>query len=278
MAARVLTVLTDITQRRNAEEMLSAAKRAAEAANAAKSDFLANMSHELRTPLNAVIGFAELMKKEIGPAGSEAHREYCDYIVSGGQHLLSIISDVLDMAQIEAGKMQLREAPVDLQGLLNDAVRLVRATAEENGARVTLEKLVDMPLLLVDEAKFRQVLVNITDNALKYSHRGGTVTVGASVADDGRVLIDISDEGVGMSDIDIEVAFSRFGRVGPAVLSHPGTGLGLPLSVDLVRLHGGDLAIDSRPGGGTRVLITLPPERVIRDAEPFERSRAGATA
>jgi PAS domain S-box-containing protein len=272
----VLTVLTDITQRRSAEELLSNAKRVAEAANAAKSDFLANMSHELRTPLNAVIGFAELMKKEAAKELATEREEYCGYIISGGQHLLSIISDVLDMAQIEAGKMQLRESSVDLRQLIPEATRLVSDIDSDITPKIKTDFPDDLPPLLVDRAKICQVLVNVIDNALKFSPPTGVVDVRVLANASGPIRIEVSDQGCGMSESEMDVAFSRFGRVGPAVLSHPGTGLGLPLSVELIRMHGGDLSIESQPGKGTKVVITLPEERAIRDAKQDDRLRANA--
>ncbi len=271
--AEVLTVLTDITQRRAAEEMLSAAKRAAEAANAAKSDFLANMSHELRTPLNAVIGFAELMKKDIAMDAAGRQR-YCDYIISGGRHLLAIISDVLDMAQIEAGTMTLRPETVDMREVIAEAARLVSDTAAAHGTRVVQDVCPDLVSVVADQAKLRQVFVNILDNALKFSPPGGSVSIGAAIVIEGHCVIRVSDEGCGMSAQDIEVAYARFGRVGTPSLSHPGTGLGLPLSVELVRLHGGDLEIESHPGLGTTITIMLPAERVLRHGSLDETSCA----
>jgi PAS domain S-box-containing protein len=262
----VLTVLTDITQRRAAEEMLSAAKRAAETANAAKSAFLANMSHELRTPLNAVIGFGEVMMKEMKKTGQDTLAQYCEHIIDGGQHLLSIISDVLDMAQIEAGKMSLREGPVNLAALFEITANLVHHTAEQYGSHLVFDCPDNLPTLYVDEAKFRQILVNIADNGLKYSKKGGQVKIAVRSIGEGGLVIEVEDNGIGMSEAEIEIAYSRFGRVGPALLSKPGTGLGLPLSVDLIRLHGGNISITSKPDIGTKVSITLPPERVINDA------------
>ena len=271
----VLTVLTDITQRRAAEEMLATAKRVAEAANAAKSDFLANMSHELRTPLNAVIGFAELIQKDINGTAQPQHAEYCGYIIDGGRHLLSIISDVLDMAQIEAGKMRLVETEVDIDALLADSRRLLHGSAQNSKSRLAVGDCSELPLVFGDEAKLRQVLVNVADNALKFSHPGGVVTIDARIIPGGSLVIEVRDSGVGMTDEEIEIAFSRFGRIGPAVLSHPGTGLGLPLSADLVRLHGGNLVIESQPRVGTLVRITLPPERVLSGLQRRTSCQAG---
>ena len=273
----VLTVLTDITQRRMAEELLTSAKRAAETANAAKSDFLANMSHELRTPLNAVIGFAELMKKEAAQTGAGEREEYCNYIISGGQHLLSIISDVLDMAQIEAGKMQLRESTVDLKQLIPEASRLVSEAANEQTVTLSHNFPDNLPAVRVDRAKICQVLVNLIDNALKFSPPAGTISIRVTAQSEGPVIIEVIDQGCGMSEHDIEIAFSRFGRVGSSsATSHSGTGLGLPLSVELIELHGGDLLIESKPGEGTKAIITLPEERVIRGPTLVTKQRANA--
>ena len=259
----ILTVLTDITQRRQAEEMLASAKRAAEAANAAKSDFLANMSHELRTPLNAVIGFAELMKREMPAGAAETHFRYCDYIVDGGEHLLKIISDVLDMAQIESGRMQLSESETDIELLFEETERLLATSASERGVGLVTSVEADVPRVYVDTAKFRQVLVNLADNALKFSTPGTTVTISAGMSPNDGIAIHIVDHGRGMTPDEIEIGLTRFGRVGSPTLSHPGTGLGLPLSADLIRLHGGTLAIDSLPGAGTTIRIILPADRIV---------------
>ncbi len=270
--AEILTVLTDITQRRQAEEMLASAKRAAEAANAAKSDFLANMSHELRTPLNAVIGFAELLKREMPAGADEAYFRYCDYIVDGGEHLLKIISDVLDMAQIESGRMQLNESEIEVDLLQAETSRLLAAASHERGVALVTRAPPDLPAICVDTAKFRQVLVNLADNALKFSARGTSVVISAALTANGGLLVDVIDHGTGMSPDEIEIALTRFGRVGSPTLSHPGTGLGLPLSADLVRLHGGTLAIDSTPSVGTTVRIILPPERVLAGTDAAQPS------
>ena len=220
------------------------------------------LSTMLRTPLNAVIGFAELIQKDINGEAQPHHAEYCGYIVDGGRHLLSIISDVLDMAQIEAGKMRLVEMEVDLETLFSDSARLLHGSAQASKTQLVMGDASGLPAIFGDEAKLRQVLVNVADNALKFSHPGGIVSVDARITPGGSLAIEVRDSGVGMTDEEIEIAFSRFGRIGPAVLSHPGTGLGLPLSADLVRLHGGQLAIESQPRVGTIVRITLPAERL----------------
>ncbi|MFZ5670985.1 MAG: ATP-binding protein [Pseudomonadota bacterium] len=243
-----------------------AEKVRAEAANKAKSEFLANMSHELRTPLNAVNGFSEIMIAEMyGPLGDARYKEYATDIHNSGQHLLALINDILDMSKIEAGKMNLKFEPLNLEEVTEDAVRLVRNRAEAAG----LELTVDFPFLPEIEADYRavkQVLLNLLSNAIKFTPRGGRVTVRAEVRHDAlgeRARVSVSDTGIGISKDDL----SRLARPFEQVESQhskttQGTGLGLALTKSLVELHEGALEMESTPGEGTTVSFTLPIRRL----------------
>jgi two-component system cell cycle sensor histidine kinase PleC len=242
-----------------------AEKVRAEAANKSKSEFLANMSHELRTPLNAVNGFSEIMIAEMyGPMGDPRYKEYAQDIHNSGQHLLALINDILDMSKIEAGKMNLKFEPMSLEDVTEDAVRLVRNRAEAAG----LQLAVDFPFLPEIEADYRalkQVLLNLLSNAIKFTPRGGRVTVRAEVRNDGlgeRVRISVQDTGIGISKEDMARLAQPFEQVeSQHSKTTQGTGLGLALTKALIELHEGALEMDSAPGEGTTVSVSLPIRR-----------------
>jgi two-component system cell cycle sensor histidine kinase PleC len=234
----------------------------AEGANKAKSEFLANMSHELRTPLNAINGFSEIMIAELfGPLGDKRYAGYAKDIHSSGEHLLSVINDILDMSKIEAGKMTMRYEMLDLNDVAEDAVRLVRARADESGLRLS----VDMDGLPEVEADFRalkQVLLNLLSNAIKFTPRGGAVRIFGRAARDGegveRVQVSVQDTGIGISREDLARLASPFEQVeSQHAKTQQGTGLGLALSKALIGLHGGALEIQSEPGEGTTVSFVI---------------------
>lgn len=246
----------------------------AEEANRSKSEFLANMSHELRTPLNAINGFSEIMSGEMfGPLGHERYKDYVQDILSSGQHLLSLINDILDMSKIEAGKMQLQPEPVDPAQLLEQCVRIMRARAEEKDIGLTVEGEA-LPSIEADPRAIKQVLLNLMSNAVKFTPEGGKVAVRTFDAADG-VVIQVADTGIGIAEDDLQ----RVGRPFEQIENqhskvHQGSGLGLALSKSLVEMHGGTLRIDSVLGKGTTVSFTLPtvaavePEATPTEAEP----------
>jgi two-component system cell cycle sensor histidine kinase PleC len=237
----------------------------AEAANKAKSEFLANMSHELRTPLNAVNGFSEIMIAEMyGPLGDPRYKEYAGDIHNSGQHLLALINDILDMSKIEAGKMNLKFEPLNLEEVTEDAVRLVRNRAEAAGLFLT----VDFPFLPEIEADYRavkQVLLNLLSNAIKFTPRGGRVTVRAEVRQDSlgeRVRVSVTDTGIGINKEDLTRLAQPFEQVeSQHSKTTQGTGLGLALTKSLIELHEGALEMESTPGEGTTVSFVLPIRR-----------------
>ena len=245
-------------------QALIAEKSRTELASRAKSDFLATMSHELRTPLNAIIGFSELMLGEaFGPMGTPRYVEYCADIHSSAAHLLSLINDILDSAKVEAGKYELHEAPTDLGPVIEASARLMRERAAQKGLRFSLA-LNPLPPILADERAIRQILLNLLSNAIKFTPAGGQVTLTTDFAESGAVLVEVSDNGIGIPPEDLPNVLNHFARASNAHLSgETGTGLGLPIVRGLVALHGGDLRIASTPGAGTVVTVELPASRVL---------------
>jgi signal transduction histidine kinase len=239
-------------------------KERAELANRAKSEFLANMSHELRTPLNAIIGFAEVMAGEVmGPIGAPCYREYALDIRNSGTHLLEIISDILDLSKIEAGKVDMQESTVELPRVIASCLKLIGERAKMASIAIVSDLTLDLPPVRADERKLKQILINLLSNAVKFTPAGGLVTISARSSADG-VTIAIADTGIGMSESDIPRALTPFTQVDDSLSRRfEGTGLGLPLSASLVQLHGGTLAIESAPGQGTTVTITLPATRIV---------------
>ncbi len=260
-----VTVYSDLTERKRAEDALREAKEAAEAANKTKSEILANMSHELRTPLNAIIGFSDIIQREaFGPVGERRYLDYARDIHDSGAHLLALINDILDVSKAEAGRIELLEGLVDVTELFDSCVRLILARADE--ARIAIEALAAdrLPKLNADGLRLKQVLLNLLSNAIKFTPAGGRVTLAANMDDDERFVIRVSDTGIGMAPEDIPKALSPFGQLeSTRARRYPGTGLGLPLSKALIELHGGELRIESEAGKGTSVIVTLPAARVL---------------
>ncbi|OEJ65693.1 receiver/sensor box histidine kinase [Magnetovibrio blakemorei] len=261
----------DITERKAAEVAMNAARRAAELSNQAKTDLMANMSHELRTPLNAIIGFSETMKYAVfGPLGNAHYQEYADYIHSSGTHLLSLINDILDVSSVEAGKLDLKEEPTDVAEVCEVAVRIMSSKAIESGVKLHGITKPDLPLLMADPLRLKQIFINLVSNAVKFTPDGGTVSCDARLNDDGTMIVTVSDTGIGMDETGKAVALEKFGQVDSSLSrKHEGTGLGLPLTKGLIDLHGGTLEIDSHPGKGTEVTVHFPVSRVLKpDTRP----------
>ncbi len=234
------------------------AKIRAEAANHAKSEFLANMSHELRTPLNAINGFSEIMSSEMfGALGHPRYKEYAGDILNSGQHLLSLINDILDMSKIEAGKMTLRFEPMAVEEVVEDALRLMRQRAEKAGLKLRTH----LPILPEIEADYRavkQVLLNLMTNAIKFTPQGGTVTVSATTADN-ELHLTVADTGIGIAEKDLQRLARPFEQIETQFAkTKEGTGLGLALTKSLAEMHHGRMEVDSVQGQGTRVTIILP--------------------
>nr|WP_298682720.1 PAS domain-containing sensor histidine kinase [uncultured Dongia sp.] len=231
-------------------------------ASRAKSDFLARMSHELRSPLNAILGFSEVIADQVfGPAGVARYEEYAENIHEAGAHLLALINDILDLSKVEAGQMELSLEPIELKELINSSVQLMAPIAEKRGVQLVTD-LGRSPLSLVaDRRRLRQMIVNVVNNAIKFTLAGGTVMITAHQAQ-GNIVIDIADSGIGMTPDQIKIALQPFGQVATdSPYAQVGTGLGLPIVDSLVALHGGTLDIQSTPNVGTTITLTLPKVR-----------------
>ncbi|HYM01401.1 MAG TPA: ATP-binding protein [Stellaceae bacterium] len=260
---RMVGAIQNITGRKRAEQALLAAKHEAEMANKAKSGFLATMSHELRTPLNAILGFAEIIKDQIMGPAPDAYVAYARHIHASGRHLLDLVDDVLDIAKLEAGKIELQNSEFDPRDLVSDVVASLGQQAET--AQIALRShLSAVPKIRADRRHLKQVLLNVISNALKFTPAGGTVTVAAARASGSGLKLWVSDTGIGMSKPQIEIALTPFGQIDSTIARRfKGTGLGLPISHALMKLHGGDLRVDSEEGKGTRVTVTLPEDRIV---------------
>ncbi|WP_372426899.1 PAS domain-containing sensor histidine kinase [Salinarimonas chemoclinalis] len=256
--ARFCAVLRDMTAFKQAESELLEAKRAAEAASAQKSDFLARISHEVRTPLNAIIGFAEVMREErFGAIGNERYKDYLADIHASGQHVLSLINDLLDLAKIEAGRMDLSFRTVGLNELVGACVALMQPEAARERIVMRTSLLARLPQVVGDERSLRQIVLNLLSNAVRFTDPGGQVIVSTALTDRGEIAFRVRDTGIGMSPSEVEAALEPFRQL--ATARRPGgTGLGLPLTKALVEANRGAMTISSRKGEGTLVEVTFP--------------------
>jgi signal transduction histidine kinase len=234
----------------------------AEMANRSKTDLLANMSHELRTPLNAIIGFSDMIRHSVfGPLGSNRYNEYANHIHDSGTHLLDLIRDILDVARVEAGQLTITPEEIALEETFNDCAAMITPRAEAENLELTFTLAPDTPMVYADSLRLRQVLLNLTGNAIKFTPGGGKISVTASAMENGGVKIRVHDTGVGMTGEQIETALERFGQVqNNKMVSQDGVGLGLAICKSFMELHGGNLDIDSAPGDGTTVTTTFPPK------------------
>jgi PAS domain S-box-containing protein len=258
---------TDVTELRKREVGLRVAKEMAEMASRAKTEFLANMSHELRTPLNAIIGFAEVMHMELlGSIGNQQYRGYVGDIHDSARHLLGLINDILDVAKIEAGRVELSESTTQVRAIFDAVARLIRERSVRAEVRLEMVVAPDLPPLVADERKLKQILINLLSNAVKFTPAGGAIRMAAALDPaSGDLVITVADTGIGIAPADIARVMEPFGQVdNPINRKYRGTGLGLPLTKGLVELHGGSFQLESAPGVGTTVTIRLPAHRLKR--------------
>ena len=243
---------------------------AAETANRAKSEFLANMSHELRTPLNSIMGFAEIIADRIMGDNWDLYSDYAQSIVQSGQHLLSLINDVLDLSKVEAGKMQLYPEELDIGLEVEEIVESVKVMAAQKGIVID-DSLGEDPIdMYADRRSMRQVVLNLMSNAIKFTPQSGTIQVTLTEGE-GHVVLKVTDNGIGIPPSDLQKVFEPFEQVRSNYLANEGgTGLGLSLVRRLVELHGGTVEISSKPADGTTVTVKLP----LNHLNPSETTRA----
>ena len=270
---RLVAALRDGTVQRAREAALELAREEAEALNAGKSRFLANMSHELRTPLNAIMGFSDVMRARLFGDLMPKYAEYAEMIHDAGQHLLDLINDVLDISKIEADRYELAVEVFDARDSISGALRLTRLQADDAG--VSLRGLLPPEPLEVeaDPRAIKQIVLNLVSNALKFTPRGGSVTVAAQGYDQDLEIV-ISDTGVGIAEADLERLGRPFEQAGDAAQKIHGTGLGLSLVRAFAELHGGSMSIESRLGEGTSVAVRLPVLRPQAATGPDDRVAA----
>jgi signal transduction histidine kinase len=275
-----MAICSDLTAQKQHEDELVKAWEQAVIANRSKSEFLANVSHELRTPLNAIIGFSEVVERELfGPLGNERYVSYVRDIRNSGEHLLSLINDILDLSKIEAGRFQLRMEEVDCNEIAHSVARLIRPRTVEHGLTMKID-LPERPVVLnADKRAVKQVLINLLSNAVKFTPENGTVTLTSRPWHDGVEFV-VSDTGIGIDQKDMHVALAPFGQIDSQFTrKYEGTGLGLPIVRGIVELHGGTIEIDSEPSRGTSVIVRFPnrpPEQQMAEILALPRKQAAA--
>lgn len=260
--AHMVGVFHDATDQRAAEQRIMLAQAGAERANLAKSAFLANMSHELRTPLNSVLGFSEILMDELfGQHSAPQYREYAELIHRSGTHLLNVINDILDVSRIEAGALDIDPSEFDLAEVIAEAVKMVEFHVEKRSQRIVAD-LGFETIIYADRRLIKQVVLNILSNAVKFAGDGGNISVRIDYSAALGVDVVITDDGIGMTERDIAMVMMPFVQVANSMTrDHEGTGLGLPISMGIIKAHEGNLLIKSGLGEGTAVTISLPASR-----------------
>jgi PAS domain S-box-containing protein len=261
-------IARDISAQKHVELLLKQAKEEAEYASQLKGTFLANMSHELRTPLNAIIGFSDIIRNEIyGSLSSPKYIEYASDIFKSGNHLLDLINDILDLSKIEAGGQSLMEDDLEILPFIEDCIRGVEPQRQQAGVDLKVSIAADLPCIFVDPRLMKQVLLNLMSNAIKFTPKSGQVEVSSYLDVRGGLVIAVEDTGIGIRKDDIQKALTPFVQIDSELSrKYQGTGLGLPLSKNLVELHNATFSVESTFGVGTKVIITLPVDRVNRSA------------
>jgi PAS domain S-box-containing protein len=260
---RFCAVLRDITAWKKTEGELVEARKAAEKASAQKSDVLAKISHEIRTPLNAIIGFAEVMAEErFGPIGNDRYKEYLRDIHQSGGYVISLVNDLLDLAKIEAGKLDLDFVSVNLNEIALSTVALLQPEAQRGRVVLRSGLAPKLPPVVADQRSIRQIVINLLSNAVKFTDAGGQVIVSTALGDQGEAILRVRDTGIGMDDNELALALEPFRQV-PTTRRKGGTGLGLPLTKALVEANRAAMSITSVKKEGTLVEVTFPPQRVL---------------
>jgi PAS domain S-box-containing protein len=261
--AKFCAVLRDMTAWKKVESDLTAAKKAAEAASTQKSDILAKISHEIRTPLNAIIGFSEVMSSEsFGPIGNDRYKEYLGDIRDSGNYVISLVNDLLDLAKIEAGRLDLDFVSVSLNDIATSAVALLQPEAARGRVVLRTGLTQKLPPVVADQRSLRQIVINLLSNAVKFTDAGGQVIVSTALGDRGEALLRVRDTGIGMDEKELKLALEPFRQV-PNTRKAGGTGLGLPLTKALIEANRGEMLMTSVKGEGTLVEVVFPPQRVL---------------
>ncbi len=267
--AEVVAVMRDVTDRKVQEEALELARIAAEQADASKTRFLATMSHELRTPLNAIIGFSEMIVQEdVLMIDAARRKEYAQLINDSGQHLLSVVNGILDMSKMETGNFEISPEPFAPRAALLNCCNLLALKARESGVDLVTRAPEDFPVMNGDPRAFKQIALNLVANAIKFTERGGSVTVSA-VVEGSRLMLRVADTGVGIAADDLKRIGDPFFQAGKTYQrKHEGTGLGLSIVKGLVGLHNGEINVQSKVGDGTTVTVALPLSFTPQAREP----------
>jgi cell cycle sensor histidine kinase DivJ len=276
----IVAVTRDISDRKAQEAELTRARDEAESASRAKSQFLANMSHELRTPLNAVIGFSEILNRELfGALGEARYRDYARLIHESGEHLLNVVNDILDMSRIEAGKFNIVKEPFEVGSLVRSCCDIMRHTAERRGVTLIADVAPGIPELPADKRACKQILLNVIANAIKFTKEGGWVRVSARAAG-GNVEFVVADNGIGIAAEDLPKLGNPFVQASNSYdRSYEGAGLGLSVVKGLARLHGGKFELQSTLGQGTTAIIVLPLDGPNESADaPVELPKVSAAS
>lgn len=273
----VVAVMRDVTDRKQQEHALDLACTAAERADAAKTRFLATMSHELRTPLNAIIGFSEMIVQEATlPLDATRRKEYAQLINDSGQHLLSVVNSILDMSKMESGSFEILPEPFAPREVLLSGSNLLALKARDNGIELVTRVPENLPQMVGDPRAFRQIILNLVSNAIKFTERGGRVTISARV-EGARMVLRVVDNGVGIAQEDLKRIGDPFFQAGKTYQRrHEGTGLGLSIVKSLVALHRGEIDVQSKVEEGTTVTVMLP-LTLVAVAEPLSNNIATLT-